>query len=102
MSKETELLRMLSPVVRPIDMPGAVGKPTLPIESESFDALLELAHQMNATEAVQEPESDELAVDEVTGPARSGLLGRLGSLDQVANGSLRDLLADGGVEVGLT
>ena len=102
MSKETELLRMLSPVVKPVDMPGAVGKPTPPIESESFDALLERTHQMNAAEAVHEPKSEELAVDKVTDPARSGLLSRLGALDQVANGSLRDLLAEDGPKVGLT
>ena len=102
MGKETELLRMLNPVVRPIDMPGAVGKPTLPIESESFDALLERAHQMNATEAVQGPNSEDMDVDRVTDPVRSGLLSRLGALDQVANDSLRDLLAEDGPKVGLT
>ena len=102
MSKETELLRMLSPVVRPVDMPGAAGRPTLPIESESFDALLERAHQINAVEAVSELKSEELDLDKVTGPARSGLLGRLSALDQVANGSLRDLLASDGPRVGLT
>jgi len=101
-SKEVELLRMLSPVVRPIDIPGAAGTPTLPIESESFDTLLERAHQINAAEAVPEPKSEELDLDEVTDSARPGVLGRLGALDQVTNGSLRDLLAGNEPKVGLT
>ena len=96
--KEADLLRMLEPVVRPVGSP--VRAPSLPIESESFESLLERARAMNAAapESAQAPADP--GEDEVQGPARPGCLDRLGALDHVANGSLRALLAGGGPNVG--
>jgi len=95
-----DLLRMLMPAVRPVPTEGArPGKP--PIESQSFDTLLQEAKQTEATPGLQ---TDPLApTDPVrpTDPAqpvepstKTDTLSPLTGLDSIHNASLRRIIAE--------
>ena len=100
MGTATDLLRMLEPAVRPAGIPGASRPaPSIPIESESFESLLDKAHAISAAEATPEaeaiagdPEQDDKAKDRVG----AGRAGHLGLLNRIDNSSLRVLLAGDG------
>ena len=87
---------MLAPAVRPDGVVGAASAPSTPIESVSFDALLEEARAVNATEAASAGASERDAAPS----GRAGLLGRLAPVDRVANASVLTLLAGAGPEAG--
>jgi hypothetical protein len=109
MTIERDLLRMLEPAVRPGGLPGPVSQPRAPLESRSFESLLEEARAMGlrgaaeaglAGEVTQEAGGSQ-GVTEPRRPASAGWVGRLGSLDRIENGSLRRLIggAGGGANV---
>ncbi len=109
MTIERDLLRMLEPAVRPVGLPGPAVQPREPLESRSFESLLEEARATGsgdtagagtAGEVTQEAEGSQ-GVAEPRRPAPAGWVGRLGSLDRIENGSLRRLIggAGGGANV---
>jgi len=91
---------MLEPAVRPGGIPGASRPaPSIPIESESFESLLDKAHAINATEATPEAEAttgDMEQDDKAKDRAGSGRASHLGALGRIDNSSLRVLLAGDG------
>jgi len=94
MSEASNLLRMLEPAVRPGNLPGPVLPPSAarePIETQSFESLLEEARQVNLTEVADLDESDVSAESRVNKTV-TGLLGPLAQIDAVENASLRELI----------
>ncbi len=90
MGNESELLRMLEPAVRPAGLPGPAKQPHTPIESRSFESLLDEAKQINAVQ-------DQAADDTQSAPPpqqtlRTGLIAQLAQLDRIENGTLRGLI----------
>lgn len=83
MSSGNILLKMLEPAVRPDGVAAPVRAPAQPIETRSFDSFLHEARQMNIEQTVPSDECD----------TTKGALGPLSHIDQVANASLRDLIA---------
>jgi len=87
-----DLLRMLMPAVRPVPTEGArPGKP--PIESLSFDSLLEEAKQADPTNP-----ADPLKQTDETKPVepstKTDALAPLSGLDTIHNASLRRIVAE--------
>lgn len=97
MGNGTDLLRMLEPAVRPVAPVSSSGssqrlRPDVtPIESRSFDELLDQARRMTAT-------APEGGADEQGGGAVGELRGRVGAMadlvrvDRIENDSLRMLI----------
>jgi len=91
LANELELLRMLEPAVRPDGVSRPTPRRDVPIESRSFDSLLQEARQINATQA-QDSQTPAPPAD--TPPLlKAGLIGQLAQIDQVHNSSLRALIA---------
>ena len=81
---------MLEPAVRPDGVSFPTPQRNVPIESRSFDSLLEEARQMNAT-----PTRDSQTTASPTDAQpllKAGLIGQLAQIDQVHNSSLRALI----------
>ena len=94
---KSQLLRMLEPAVRPVAPPegGAARSANVPIEQQSFDALLAEAQQ--ADEPAATGEAAELASDAVAGTSPN-LLGPLSQMGAIENASLRALVGRGGLD----
>jgi len=91
-SNESDLLRMLEPVVRPGGLPASVPQPRVPIESRDFESLLDEARSMNI-DAQQVQEDCDLAQSaDQSKLVRGRLIGQLAAVDQIQNSSLRQLL----------
>lgn len=97
MGNGVDLLRMLEPAVRPVTPVSSSGSPpkvrpdAVPIESRSFDELLDQARQMTTT--APEGGADEQgsgAVGELRG--RVGAMADLVRVDRIENDSLRILI----------
>lgn len=93
---------MLEPAVRPVGT-GAAGSraPTAPIESVSFESLLERARALNAAEAGSNDAPSDRAETPAATPGPPELLGQLRRLDRVANASLLALMAGNEPRVGV-
>ncbi len=92
MSNGGDLLRMLMPAVRPVPS-GGVSPAKQPIESQSFDALLQDARQvdpLNQTDQVKPAENTPPA----EAPAKPDTLAPLAGLDSIHNASLRRIIAE--------
>lgn len=98
MSDSAQLLRMLEPAVRPVDVSrGGASRPGAePFESRSFEALLGEARDgggMDATGPRQDAAAGE-KVAEATGKVDA--LGPLSGLGTIENATLRQLMAQHG------
>ena len=99
MSSSGDLLRMLVPAVSPVPTRGPGAAPhSVPIESRSFDSLLE---EVRLTDAVVEPKAGTGANTEAqppdpgTKPADNlGVLSGLLGIESIQNASLRRIIAD--------
>lgn len=93
-SNAANLLRLLEPAVRPGNLPRSAQPTSTPIETRSFDSILEEAQHLGeapgATPA-SESEGASAAPKKQAGP-----LAGLGNIDCVENAGLRDLLARAG------
>lgn len=86
MGRESDLLRMLEPAVRPGGLTASQRPTTRPIEDKDFESLLAEARAQPAAEA--EPQT----LDQ---PARGhDPLRSLAGTDRIENASLRQLVAD--------
>jgi hypothetical protein len=102
MGNASELLRMLEPAVRPVNVPGAPGAAARPgpIESRDFDSLLDEARQMNLMTPPVVPDADAARRAGVDAPANSApsdtgaaaALSPLMQFDRIENPSLRALI----------
>lgn len=81
---------MLEPAVRPDGLSPPKVPRHVPIESRSFESLLEEARQMNDT-LTQDNQTTAPPATE-TPPLKAGLIGQLAQIDQVHNSSLRTLI----------
>ena len=83
MTTGSPLLRMLEPAVRPSGLPNAAKVQRLPIESQSFDELLETAKEQRSAEPQdsQQVQEGPIALDRVFG---------------IENASLRQLMTHSG------
>lgn len=86
MNEGVNWLRLLEPAVRPAGLPDPARSPQSPIESRSFESLLEEA-QASSSET---PAPDGEAKD-----AGANLLAPLSAVDRIDNQALRDLIARG-------
>ena len=87
MNDGANLLRLLEPVVRPGNVPSPSCREHPPIESRDFESLL--------SEAQQNENVDSTNTTGGTAPAKapdSQLLGKLSSVDQIANPDLLSIL----------
>ncbi|MFP4145472.1 MAG: hypothetical protein ACLFV3_10050 [Phycisphaeraceae bacterium] len=85
MADAAELLRLLEPLVRPVDGGGSSRAPKLPVEQQSFDSLL-----AEASTPGQDAADGEAADAE---PDRPDPLGPLARVDAIENESLRAIVA---------
>ena len=81
---------MLEPAVRPDGLSPSTQQRNVPIESRSFESLLEEARQMNVTQ-VQDSQTTAPSTD-APSLLKTGLIGQLAQIDQVRNSSLRTLI----------
>jgi len=89
MTIESDLLRMLEPVMRPDGLPGRSSAPTEPFESRSFDSILDEARRFDlgggeALTQTQTPSADQ--------PRQVDMLSQLGQVDRIANPTLLQLI----------
>lgn len=92
MASGSDLLRMLEPAVRPVSTPesGGGGKPRhVPIEQQSFEALLAEAQGMGGDAPEAGPEAERKS---------AGPLGPLARVDAIENVSLRAMIARSSAE----
>ena len=99
MSSSGDLLRMLMPAVSPVPTQGPGAAPrNLPIESRSFDSLLEEAGLAGTdVDPGNGAEADTQArpSDSGTEPADDvGVLSSLSGIESIQNASLRQLIAE--------
>lgn len=89
-SNAANLLRLLEPAVRPGNLPRSAQPSSTPIESRSFDSILEEAQSLNAAGGAAAARGD----GENAAPVKQASpLAGLGRIDCVENAGLRDLLA---------
>lgn len=97
MGRESDLLRMLEPVVRPGN-PGslALRGPRVPIESQSFESLLDEARgAQGAQQAAVDEGRNDAGSTRRTDPARTVVeLRSLAQVDRIENASLRGLIGN--------
>lgn len=92
-SNAANLLRLLEPAVRPGNIPRTAQPTSTPIETRSFDSILEEAQTMNSETGNEKADG----VDEgVAPPKPASPLAGLGHIDCVENAGLRDMLARAG------
>lgn len=100
MTDSLDLLRMLEPTVRPDGVTGSKATgPRPPIESESFERLLQEAQAMQEDTMVQQREESPMRAESVASSSQAmegRLLPGLTGFEQVENASLRELLERGG------
>ena len=90
MGNEAELLRMLEPAVRPGGLPGPLQKPSVPIESRSFESLLDEARQdSKASQPGRETPADQPASADAK---QNGMISQLAQVEKIENSSLRGLI----------
>jgi len=91
-----DLLRMLMPAVSPVPTRDAPRPNAVPIESQSFESLLDEARQIEPPTDARAPTTD---TDQTTGPdgsARTDARNALSSLtgvESIENASLRRIVA---------
>ena len=91
MGKELDFLRMLEPLVRPGNLPAPSGsKGSEPVESQSFESLLEQAKSGTST-SVSQSVTSTTASD--TNTRCDAGLSALSGIDKVENSTLRELIA---------
>ena len=91
MSNSLDLLRMLEPPVRPGQSGGpARSTQRLPIEQQSFDALLREVQSDSGEGELLSAEADESAGG--AGKPSANVLSPLSDLDAISNASLRELI----------
>lgn len=91
MADGTHLLRLLEPIFRP-DGRGKDGlAPNEPIESRSFDALLQEASDM-ALDGPQDDDDGASPTGQSTEAGDVGLLKSLAQIERIENASLRQLV----------
>lgn len=88
MGSGVDLLRLLEPATRPAGTPARASCPTAPIESRSFESLLEQARETATRETDGEPETQAAPPASKT----AGPLSDLARVDRIENGSLRQLI----------
>lgn len=85
---------MLEPAVRPGGVPGPVAAPhRVPIESRSFESLLEEAQNMN--HSTSPGHASATAETGSVASAPIGLMGQLSHVGRIENRSLRSLMGVG-------
>lgn len=96
MSNSGDLLRMLMPAVSPVPTRDAPRPSAVPIESQSFETLLD---QARLTEPMTDAAAPTTNTDQTTGPgettrtdARNALSGLTG-VESIENASLRRIVA---------
>jgi hypothetical protein len=87
-----DLLRMLEPAVRPVG-PGRCTTPRQPVESQSFESLLQEAKQTDAEAGPADADTNADAAVKSDSPRGPGPLSELSRLDAIENSALRQLLA---------
>lgn len=98
-SNGDDLLRMLMPAVRPVPIPpGSASVPqNLPIESRSFDLLLDDARQVDpvaATDGKRDGGTQVRATGNTSPDDAPPAIARLTGIDSIHNASLRRIIAD--------
>ena len=99
MADGAQLLRLLDPIVRPDGRMGQVRAPqdtALPIESRSFDSLLQEARAMatDGFNGLHPGEVGDVHSGEAT-PKEPGLLKPLGQVERIENASLLRIVTGG-------
>lgn len=91
MGKELDFLRMLEPLVRPGNLPAPSGsKASEPVESQSFESLLEQAKSNTSTS------DNSNVVGTTTSDTNTRCdtgLSALSGIDKIENSTLRELIA---------
>ncbi len=97
MSNGGDLLRMLMPAVRPVPTEGVSRPGKQPIESLSFDSLLQEAKQSETIPGLPNdptaPTDPTTATENTEQPAKPDALAPLSGLDSIHNASLRRIVA---------
>ena len=91
MANGTDLLRMLEPAVRPIQLPNGsdVLSVNPPFEKQDFDQLLHEAKMMTAIPAIDSQPAD---IDANQKELQVNVLSELSRIDSIENASLREIL----------
>ena len=92
MANEVELLRLLEPAVRPGGLPAPIQSEKTPLELRSFEALLEEARQINTQPQNMGSQVETQQQTDVPTQRDTGLIKALTQVDQIENGSLRQLI----------
>jgi len=93
LGKESDLLRMLEPAIRPVMTPAGSSQNVtrrLPFEQNDFESLLDDALINQQTQQVNGHVVQETG--QSAGGREPGMLLPLGQLDQIENASLRNLI----------
>lgn len=93
-SNSGDLLRMLMPAVSPVPTQNAPKPQAQPIESRSFESLLDEANQAEAAAQAEAP-TDALPTEEVTKPSTQCALAGLTGISSIHNASLRQIVSAG-------
>lgn len=100
MSNGGDLLRLLMPAVSPV--PGVPGTPTRdapgpgaqPIESRSFESLLEEANRIEVQQPIDGAAKSDKSPEPDSQPSAHRALAGLSGIESIQNASLRQIVAD--------
>lgn len=94
MSNEAELLRMLEPAVRPGGLPVPSHGRRVPIESRSFESLLEEVQGMAGSANAGHPADGGSPTSGVARGVTQALIAQLAQVDRIENDSMRRAFGD--------